>query len=58
MGIGAQFVPMRMPIVCYKRRPQNITNILLIKKWSILMISGAPERYAVPAPLVTLVVLV
>ena len=55
MGIGAQFVPMRMPIVCYKRRPQNITNIVLIKNSSILMISGAPERYAVPASLVTLV---
>jgi hypothetical protein len=55
VGIGAQFVPMRMPIVCYKRRPQNITNIVLIKNSSILMISGAPERYAVPASLVTLV---
>jgi hypothetical protein len=37
--IGAQFGAHRNVFVCLKTRPPNVTNMLLIKNWSILIIS-------------------
>ena len=40
-----QFLPIRMPTVCWKTRPRNITNMLSIKKSSMLI--SVSERHSI-----------